>query len=429
MAPTIRNAVTEAIAAVIGSTQDITISGFGTPQAAMFFGSRYDEDVNTQVANNHLFIGATDGTRNWLCGHGDDDHSSPSSIWITADDGKCAKIAFNPGNTDGMASFTSWITNGIRLTWDSGIATRYFGVLFFNGFDNVYAGWADLTGTSQDSALNITDPGFRPDLLFVTGLENIASDNDDFGTAIISRGLVTRDNSGTIVQGSLGQYFTHNVNPTAYAARASNSRGLVYPDSSGAENTSVLFDDFDSSGFSATPKSGTISGRFFYLALKVGAGYEAKSAWDTTPTSTGTKTFNIGMQPSTSLWIPTALEALNTAYTNDLASAVHIGNIDSSNAEACGGGWSVDNVNPADSIQIIRNDSIFSYDDARNQSPSGAYNSNAATGPELDFSAVETSGKYWLVAGIGAAAAGNINSIHGYNDRIQSSLHGGLIVR
>lgn len=94
--------------------QDITITDFGTPKAALFFANVATSDA-TAASDAFNSYGAVDGTRQFACYWGSEHNkgtTNTNGIW---DSDQCVKLMLNAGSTvDGEAAFSSFITDGVR---------------------------------------------------------------------------------------------------------------------------------------------------------------------------------------------------------------------------------------------------------------------------------------------------------------------------
>ena len=123
-------------------TQDFTVAGFGTPKGAIFLVS-YGTANGTAVNHAMLSVGFTDGTRQRAIGirvenavvGGSDTGNIESST-------ACILTALNSADTtDGVATFDSWITDGVRVNWTDAPPSAYLVtcILFGgSGVSNVY---------------------------------------------------------------------------------------------------------------------------------------------------------------------------------------------------------------------------------------------------------------------------------------------------
>ena len=115
---TVRAAATTSV-----ETQDFTISGFGTPKAAMFIVTKGVTD-NTAAAGAMMAVGFTDGTRD-KCGtvHAKDANAT-SVTEATFSTAHCIFLIDDTG-TLATATFDSWITDGVRIDWADAPPSAY----------------------------------------------------------------------------------------------------------------------------------------------------------------------------------------------------------------------------------------------------------------------------------------------------------------
>ena len=250
-------------------TQDITISGFGTPKGAMFFATRATS-VDEHQATASISVGFTDGTRDRLFGFGSEDGQATSdTIRMQATNGTAA-VQTSAVAIDGRLRFDSWITDGVRINIAVAPATAwYLTVVLFGGDDisNVYVGDAGLgTGTS---AVNITDPGFQADLVFAGGIgRNTSGTYDQVGAGIIHFGAWSRDANKQrgLCLGDETGVGTSVVNTLI---ETDTIGGQTYAGSNAWLGTISA----NASGFAVTPSASAGSDVLYYMAIE----------WATTP--------------------------------------------------------------------------------------------------------------------------------------------------
>jgi len=252
-----------------GNTQDVTLSGFGTPKAAIFIFSNGQVD-GTPATDMRAGFGFTDGTRQYAIGLYDKDtltrtgssrgQTDDAVIQLVGIDGSSATLLTKFG-------FNQWITDGVRLDIDvPAIDGRIVTVIFIGGTDvsNAYVNFKDDLGIWA-SAVDITDPGFEPDLVFIAGIGS--SDAPTIGAthAIASFGVAHNDGSDA----QRGVFFS-----SQNAATTANNTSYISNQSAAAQayNGSLTWRGtvgaFDSSGFSITPNSNARDDIVGYLALK-----------------------------------------------------------------------------------------------------------------------------------------------------------------
>lgn len=138
-------------------TQDITGSlGGENPKAALFFMSHETTLGITPLAPFHHTMGFTDGTNEfYLLGRSDDNVSTGDNYRAAYTDAVLRGVD-GSGSQDFKASFSSWITNGVRINWSDAAPSGFQGFcILLGGSDlkNVHVG---TCGTGDD----VTAPGF-----------------------------------------------------------------------------------------------------------------------------------------------------------------------------------------------------------------------------------------------------------------------------
>ena len=177
------------------------------------------------------------------------------------------------GVLDIEATFVSFISDGVRLNFSNINATaRLFTIIFFAGADvSAHANIVTVSAT-VDTATDITDPAFEPDLVLFacTGQD---SDLQTTGQAIISFGAA--HNGASIDQKGILYSNRDVVTTTELNLFAASNRcaGQVF---NGSLSWAAEISDFDANGFSITPRTaGSGSDRVIYLALK----FTGVSSW------------------------------------------------------------------------------------------------------------------------------------------------------
>ena len=187
-----------ALSTAASGTQDFTIDGFGAPAAALFIVGSDPDGNNT---HNRGGVGFTDGVNEYATGWYSVNGQSLSNVGATQSNARtitCGQSA------DDELSFNSWVPDGVRLTINnqSDIAYPTHYILFHEeALADVHVGTINLgTGTS---AIDVTAPGFEPDLVLFLGgmISNAASDNTDGGGLTFG---AAQNIDGVVVQGCNG---------------------------------------------------------------------------------------------------------------------------------------------------------------------------------------------------------------------------------
>ena len=281
--------------ATAGNTQDITISGFGTPKAVMFFVTQATAD-DTTTANAAIGIGSTDGTREWLLCVVSKDAQTTSETNMRQTNGGCVGVANEFGTAwDWQFGFNSFITDGVRLDIDTQASAGYLiTAVFIGGTDvaNVYANYHDDL-TNGTGTVAITAPGFTPDVIFCVNGDR-STLNSGTSNGPLSFGAAINDGSQT--QRSSIIFGDDNLTTTSVSEYISNAY-LAGANTSTALKYGTTLNSFDASGF--TVQSSASPGRaiIFYLVIEF-TGSPDLALFDMSwPTSGNYAETNPGFQP------------------------------------------------------------------------------------------------------------------------------------
>ena len=298
-------------------THDVTISGFGTPKAAIFI---YYRDTGTAGTANKQNVeqgyGFTDGTNDfaaytdWLDGQANGWHQGKRSQSAS----HCVILDRTNANN---CTFNSWITDGVRLnvTNGSSLSGCHVDVVLFGGSDlSAAAGYYETPG-GVGNTRTISGLSFQPNLVFGTcaGINN-ANNMDwsvlsfgcahDNGTtidhAVIARGAKNNtDNLGWVQDndGFIAQAFTQGGANWVHKITSITSDGFVVTESDASSYSSVNY-----GGSGGNDDAG-------YLALDIGSLNAKLTPSYGTPNSTGLDTI-------TTTFTPQALIGMTTRHTS-----------------------------------------------------------------------------------------------------------------
>jgi hypothetical protein len=301
-------------ASTSGGTQDITISGFGTPKAAIITVqiSASDGKTNTIIFSH----GATDGTRQWVASinHNSQAATTSNTRYHNSD----RLIYLNSGNTvKGVAYFSAWITDGIRINWTTAPDTAYLMTVELYGGDDLSA-----RVDTKDGVTNITDVGFEPDLVRTACIGGAPADSR-LGELICTLGAAW--NQATDVERCLGWSSLNGQSTSKVCALFSEqkSSAQLYND---AISWSADITDFDADGFTFSGAGG--GDDISFIALK----FANHSMWlgtVDTPTGTGNQAVTApGFTPQLVIMFQSMITAVNTLKTDSTANAFGIGGFD-----------------------------------------------------------------------------------------------------
>lgn len=266
-------------------TQDITISGFGTPKAAIFTITKATAN-DTVTSDAAIGIGLTDGTTQYamsvISQHGVGTTVAKRRFEID----ECVLIIDIAGNVDGEANFTAWITDGVQITWGNAPADAYLLTVTFIG------------GTDLSSEVNIVDPGntanavttvsgmsFAPQgVLFIGHGSQPAATTDN--NSVITYGMAAKNSDGVVSNG--GTIFSSS----AQAAAVCSSRiapGRIVSNTSGVFNYDILFNELTSDGFIIETPVASGNRDIGTLALAINGGAISTSYFNLAASTTGNR--------------------------------------------------------------------------------------------------------------------------------------------
>ena len=262
-------------------TQDITTSDLGgkTPKAVLFL-YNYAVGVGASVDAGWGVGAATGLTERWTCFTNSEDASPTASASRVLRNDEVIKI-LNPGtsNVNGEADFDSFITNGVRIDWTNAPSAAFeILAIFFAGADvEAFA----VTHPSTDG-LDITDPGFQPNLIFA-GATNRGPTSPPAGECQFGFGW--QDGQATPDRQTQG-LSENDGEPagTPFARRQTDEAIVLLEETAGGVDYSGHYDTFDASGM--TYRGIDDADAVAYLALKID-GVGIKVAAVDSPTSTG----------------------------------------------------------------------------------------------------------------------------------------------
>ena len=241
-------------------TQDFTISGFGTPVAAIV---RTYGNTSIGAWQNllHGFCWAFyDGTNQYGAYGGLIAGNSSMAIGLHYTD----PIKETGYGATGAASFNGWITDGVQLTYSAGFsAASYVEVTLIGGTDvQAFVGAFDRTADNQA----VTGVGFQPNVLFmasttyastVTTSGSTSGYRPQFGIAARN----TEDN--TIYQYGVCNYTSYTTYNNSYI-----SKGNYSVHATTALSYKNYISSFDSDGFTDTRSYGASAYACCFLALR-----------------------------------------------------------------------------------------------------------------------------------------------------------------
>ncbi len=295
----------------VGETQDVTISGFGTPKAAIVVVS-YGITNGTINAGSQYSLGFTDFTNTRCLSVRASNNQASTVIHNIPSNDRILNI-FQASGTgiQGIATLAS-ITDGVRFSWSSfpGGAVQ-MQVIMLSGSDlSAFVGQWDGDGTA-DNVTEITGVGFEADTLMAMGLDTAIDNGVNEAVSTLSVGFC--DNGVGITQSCVHMGWQHNESSGDTASVVTNNR--ILQDASGNNlRESAEITAFDADGFDSTARgSSSVYNDCCFLALKFGG---KKKHWvgnfDSLTSDGNASITGVGFRPSSFIKITSLNDTINT---------------------------------------------------------------------------------------------------------------------
>jgi formylmethanofuran dehydrogenase subunit C len=303
-------------------TQNFTVSGFGTPKAAMVIVT-YAITDSTQRNNLSMSLGFTDGTRNRCVAWQSEHNVSRSDCDMTNRTTSLCRL-LTPGgtNVELEGDWNAWVTDGIQIDWTSvpaALNSPLVTVILFGGnIANAHVNNIDL-GTTHPATIDVTDPGFRPDV--VIGISTPSLSNVDINSTgwTISAGICQEDGAGTESQACIFWGQRNNQNAADIMQELNDSFMIrSYNVNNYSYDYGISLDAFDANGFSCVTDTGSPGGAdLHYLALDFGTVGTNLAVEDTRNGLTGTKTYTPGWNPQALIGLFAGINTVDTLVTTN----------------------------------------------------------------------------------------------------------------
>lgn len=355
------------------TTQDYTSTGFGTPTVAIIYATQAAAD-NTAADGLNLSFGVYDGTTQWMCGGNSEHGQGTTDTDRISSTTNCLQLA-TPGTTTTIVAATaSFITDGVRLSFSTASSQVLVTVILFNNVGEVWAGTVTLS--TQDTEVNVTSPGFEPNLLIACSIG------------------ATSVTSGSFFSVSLG--FASQATQKCFAWSSSDSaaisavNAILYSNRIAAQTTtwSAEASNFDADGFSLTARGGDSGGDLvFVLAMEC----PSNDVWVggfTNPTTLDATwdVSNASFQPDFALEVYTACGAEDASEADADAGVFAIG-VATADEEMCISLSEGDNLAATDNQSFVDADTMVRVrGDTGGALLNGQFDSFQATGRRVTIS-------------------------------------------
>lgn len=385
---------TRAAAITSGTTQDFTVSGIGTPVAAIIIVSSATSLTGTAADERRWSVCLTDGTnhRGWgqqsehNQANSDTDHIRFDNAVVTLPD---------PGGVtnDAVATFDSWITDGIRIDWTTLPSAAYVVDVILWAGDDIEAVVGDAAPNVVGGADVTVTTTFQPDhLVCLSG-----SFDGDFDE-VYNRGwmsCLSQSVRGGITK-SVNFEESNNKATTQPSLRLAGTLATPFRGSASGPflvlaGTALVQYNADGFDIQSVGNVGATGPRIGYLAVNYGgASYDLQV--ESTPTTAGVTAFTgYGFKPGSVLMLPTISAASwgTSDLTNEAAGTAGLAFF-TQNEEFCSSVSAEDNASNSNTQSADKDTALYMpLDDGTGPEYEAAFESFTSDGFELDFTTVQ----------------------------------------
>jgi len=402
----VTTAIVRAVANTALGTQDFTVAGFGMAKAAIFIMTyAIADDVAADHAN--FSYGATDGVSQFNIAVTDEDGQNPTDSNERVTETFCI-VGLDPGTLteDGEASFDSFITDGIRINWDTASSTAFLiTAILFGGDDlSAFVG-SQVVGNAVGTAHIVADVGFESHLVFsamVNG-ERVASPTGS--NAEYSIGAIHNDAAGGVTQRSYALFSQTGQSPSLIAAYMSALYGCMHITIGGAVDWGCEWSAFTGSGFTITERiDGGNTTEVFYLCLRGASPNDFSVGTHSTPVVNGEDSeTGPNFEPQLVILGMTHIDTVNTGDAGDDAGTQGIAAF-TDTAEFANSNTMEDNVGTSNTQSLSAARAIESPLDDGLTGISADFVSMDTLGYTLDYSATLAAARQFWYAAIKTSA-------------------------
>lgn len=372
-------------------TQNFTVSGFGTPKAALVYVTRA-VTAGTLANDAVLGIGITDGTNSYCVASFAEDATSTTNtnrtratiLIQTTDSGDAVEFA---------ADFNAWVTDGLQINITTAPAGAYLLTVVLFGGDSLqaHATQVDTTATLNGTT-TVSGLAFEPDQLIALcgagGFTGAVNSN-------IRMSWGFADNGGSIVQGSWNIAW-RDGRPTgvavgwpsdSYVIRLMNATASGTPDESGPANEVTAF---NSDGYDLTTRLNGVANNLAILELNYGGLRHWVGRVNTPTSATNQSVEDPGWEPQAVMSISSQTSGtLDASSSDDTAGTGGIGFADGTNESASA--FSNDDGASTQNCESYTNDFAVATVDGTGQFVTGSFNGFDSLGFDIDYTSVITS--------------------------------------
>lgn len=295
-------------------TQDFTFAGLGTPKAALVIVTTATNTDGTPTDGRAMSVGVTDGTYQGGMGS-NSEHNVGTTVAdrVNFDDAVVRLINNTGSGFEAIATFDSWITDGIRLNWTTAPSTAVIVHVILWAGNGITVACGSIQPPAVGGGSTNVNLGFRPDMLI--SLTSLTALNETLATVFSLQMSIAVDKSPIVQRGVFHQVADADATTHVGFHGETTSDGRLAVN---ARLDSIPFlilagtklDSFDSNGFTVSSTGAGGTGPVIsYLAVDYGGRDYALLEYEADP-STGISSYTgAGFKPEVALMLPTTAQS------------------------------------------------------------------------------------------------------------------------
>ncbi len=331
------------------------VTGVGFLPKVVIWWWNYETSATDSAGSNHMAIGvgfsAGAGSDAVIHGTAEDNQSTSDSLCVRLADSCIRSYTAGASTSEGVADLASFDADGFTLDITTTFtADLRIGFLALGGSDitNVATGSVALSATG---AVNVTDPGFEPDGVFIIG----GSDSNG-----VDGGMYTSVGAAT---GASNEFAVANNSEAGRTGSETGSYGyggecfaLFHEAGSTIVRNRAEFTQFTANGFDINVLEHGIAAYFEYLVIK-GASFAVGDILTRTD-GNDIAVSGLGFDPGAVMFV-SHCQAESTQDTAQTDSMFSIGAASAINERVAHGTSDQNGSNPSECMSIIEHDAVY----------------------------------------------------------------------
>ena len=377
-----------------------SVSGFGTPQAAIIIYTGCSSGFNPDNRDALISMGFTDGSTHTVSNAYSNSGVGTSQTLrrglYTSD---IIVLSNEPTGNSIIGRFLNWVQDGININFTVVIepVEDYITIILLNGLTNVDVDYKVLSTGVND----FTTLGFKPDCVLLTSVA--APSTASISEAVFSFGAAHNNSSDIVSQAQIA-WHSENGQASSNVSGASRNDSCVGEMARAVQAWKASAQDFDANGFSLNTGTDDPQGDYItYLAIKLDNPDDADVRIIDTPVTTGVQSYSSGFQPKFIMLGQSFQAAINTPTFQDTGIAVGSADNNQQSSHGLCDRHNQSTTNGQSNVDLSEVAQLYSEPSTKQHQAN--LQGFTASGYDLNFTATNTTARKWMSITIKSDAA------------------------